>query len=360
MKDRILVHSNELRKRKMKNKKWLLLFLLFLIAAQTHSQTQSESYSVLFYNVENLFDPEDDPKTMDEEFTPAGERHWTSSRMNKKLLNISKVILSAGGWYPPEIIGLCEIENRNVLGKLLNETPLKTHPYKIIHKESPDDRGIDVAILYNEEKFYPLSYQYFPLFNKNDSIIKTREILYVSGILNKTDTMHFFINHWPSRYGGLLETQHLRNLAAKTLRNQYENIQKKYNSPKVVIMGDFNDQPDDESVRDYLKIADGNKSFSDTDIVNFSVSWLEETTGTIKYQTQWSVFDHIMVSGSLVNAASGISTGFSNAEIVNLPFLLEKDERYGGIKPKRTFYGYDYIGGFSDHLPVLLRLKMSQ
>lgn len=357
MKDQISAHSNESRKRKMKNKRWLLFFLLFLFAAQTHAQAQSENYSMLFYNVENLFDPEDDPATSDEEFISSGERHWTYSRMNKKLLNISKVILSAAGWSPPEIIGLCEVENRFVLEKLLSQTPLKMHPYKIIHKESPDDRGIDVAFLYNEENFYPLSYRYFPLVNENDSIIETREILYVSGILNNTDTLHFFINHWPSRYGGLLETQHLRNLAAKTLRNQYENIQKEYGSPKVIIMGDFNDQPNDESIKDYLKIADGQENTSDTDIVNLSFSWLEETTGTIKYQTQWSVFDQVMVSGSLINADSGISTNSSQAKIVNLPFLLVKDERHGGIKPKRTFYGYDYIGGFSDHLPVLLRLK---
>ena len=192
--------------------------------------------------------------------------------------------------------------------------------------------------------------------NENDLIIKTREILYVSGILNNTDTLHFFINHWPSRYGGLLETQHLRNLAAKTLRNRYENIQKKYDSPKVIIMGDFNDQPNDESIQSYLRVADINEDFSDSDIVNLSFSWLEEPTGTIKYQTQWSVFDQVMVSGSLINTNSGISTGSSQAKIVNLPFLLGKDERYGGIKPKRTFYGYDYIGGFSDHLPVLLQL----
>ena len=279
--------------------------------------------------------------------------------MNKKLLSISKVILSAAGWHPPDIIGLCEIENRFVLEKLLSETPLKTYPFKIIHKESPDERGIDVAFLYNEKSFYPLSYRYFPLVNENDSIIETREILYVSGILNQTDTLHFFINHWPSRYGGLLETQHLRNLAAKTLRNLYLNIQEKHDFPKVVIMGDFNDQPNDESIQHHLKITDYDEKIADDAIVNLSISWLEERAGTIKYRTQWSVFDQIMVSGSLINADSGITTDSLKARIVKLPFLLEKDERYGGIKPRRTFYGYDYIGGFSDHLPVLLQLDIN-
>ena len=341
----------------MKNKFFLFLTAFLIFAVYIQAQNHQNEFSVLFYNVENLFDTRDDSITIDEEFTPTGDRRWTYTKLNEKLLNISKVILNASGWEPPQMIGLCEVENRFVLEKLLNDTPLKTFPYKIIHKESPDERGIDVAFLYNEDSFYPLFYQFYPLKHENDSVEETREILYVSGILNETDTLHFFINHWPSRYGGLLETQSLRNLAAQTLRKHYNALQKEYNNPKVIILGDFNDQPQDESIGHVLKTTGSDNDFGMSDIINLSEKWTNEETGTIKYQSQWSVFDQVMVSGSLLAERSGIVTDPSMAKIVKLPFLLEKDERYGGTKTYRTFIGYRYHGGFSDHLPVLLRLK---
>ncbi|MFW5755063.1 MAG: endonuclease, partial [Tangfeifania sp.] len=244
-----------------------------------------------------------------------------------------------------------------VLEKLLNDTPLQAFQYSIIHKESPDERGIDVAFLYNHDVFYPLNYQYYPLKNEQDSIEKTREILYVSGILNETDTLHFFVNHWPSRYGGLMETQSLRNLAAQTLRNLYDALHENYSNPKVVIVGDFNDQPQDESIASFLDTRTVGEEFDVADVVNLSEKWTNDEIGTIKYQSQWSVFDQVMVSGSLLLDDSGFITSPRMAQIVKLPFLLEKDERYGGTKTNRTFIGYRYNGGFSDHLPVLLQLK---
>lgn len=359
MKVLILVHSSESRK-KMKSSRVIVLFLFLSISAQSYSQNRTEEYSVLFYNVENLFDVENDPETQDEEFTPEGDRHWTYNRFNQKLLNISKVILNAAGWEPPQMIGLCEVENRFVLERLLADTPLKNHPYKIIHKESPDERGIDVAFLYNEEIFYPLEYQYYPLKTDQDSVIQTREILYVSGIVDETDTLHFFINHWPSRYGGLLETQSLRNLAAKTLRGLCSQKSQNNRNAKIIIIGDFNDQPGDESIAEYLKAVDYSENVTDEDVVNLSVNWGETGWGTIKYRSQWSVFDQIIVSGTLLKNRNGIVTRPDLAEMVNLPFLLEPDERYGGRKINRTYIGYSYNGGFSDHLPILLRLKSNR
>ncbi|HKL32184.1 MAG TPA: endonuclease/exonuclease/phosphatase family protein [Tangfeifania sp.] len=341
----------------MKNRFFLSLTAFLIFSVQIYAQNHPDAFSVLFYNVENLFDTQDDSATIDEEFTPGGDRRWTNSKLNEKLLNISKVILNSSGWEPPQVIGLCEIENRFVLEKLLTDTPLKRYPYKIIHKESPDERGIDVALIYNEDVFYPLFYRYHPLLHERGAVEKTREILYVSGILNETDTLHFFVNHWPSRYGGLLETQSLRNLAAQTLRNLYDTLQVNHSNPKVILMGDFNDQPQDESIARFLKTKDVEEKFGHADIVNLSEKWTSEEIGTIKYQSQWSVFDQVMVSGSLLLDDSGFTTSSQLAQIVKLPFLLEKDERYGGIKTNRTFIGYRYNGGFSDHLPVLLRLK---
>lgn len=351
----ILVHSNEL-KRKMMNRTFIIvLFILFSFLS--FSQNNSDDISILFYNVENLFDIYDNPISEDDEFTPQGVRHWTTKKLNSKLSHISKVILSAAGWTPPTVVALCEIENRNVLEKLISKTPLKSQPYKIIHKESPDHRGIDVALLYNKNEFNPIKYNYFPLKDKRDSIIKTREILYVSGVINGVDTVHLFINHWPSRYSGLLETQSSRNSAAKLLRQKVDEVFEKYNSPKIIIMGDFNDQPTDESVSVYLKAKEIKGEIEDGGLYNLSYNWLKEKRGTLKYQSQWSVFDQIIVSGELLNTTTGLFVKPGDATIVSHSFLFVKDEKYGGEKPNRTYYGYTYKGGFSDHLPVLLRLE---
>lgn len=355
-----LALMSELKKR-MKNK--ALLFCLFiLICGKTFPQQNSNETTILFYNVENLFDIKDNPETNDDEFTPKGDRRWTYKRFNQKIQNISKVILSASGWEPPEVVALCEIENRFVLEMLISKTPLESYPYKIIHKESPDSRGIDVALLYNENDFYPLEYKYIPLRLENDSVLSSREILYVSGIVKNTDTLHIFVNHWPSRYSGLLESQSLRNLAANILRTEIEILQEKHSKPNIVIVGDFNDQPSDESILVHLGAAEYSENSSNIDenqIYNLSFSWMNQELGTLKYQSQWSVFDQIMVSGNLLKTENKLFTRPEWAKIVQLPFLLEKDERYGGIKTNRTYYGFRYQGGFSDHLPVLLKLQLN-
>lgn len=350
----------ELKKR-MKNKV-ILVFLIIFISGKIFSQQNNQEASILFYNVENLFDIYNNPETNDDEFTPKGDRRWTYKRFDKKLQAISKVILNASGWNPPELVALCEIENHYALDKLLSQTPLKSYPYQIIHKESPDPRGIDVALLYNENDFYPLEYQYIPIRTENDLIIKSREILYVSGIIKNTDTLHLFINHWPSRYSGLLESQPLRNLAANTLKAEIELLQKNKINPNIVIVGDFNDQPSDESV--LLKLGaiafPGQiKNFNSNKVFNLSWNWMEKEPGTLKFQSQWSVFDQIMVTGNLLKTENKIFTRVEWAKIVQLPFLLEKDERYGGTKINRTYIGFNYNGGFSDHLPVLLKLQMN-
>ncbi len=343
----------------MKNKVFLFCLLIF-IPGKTFPQQISNETNILFYNVENLFDIKDNPETNDDEFTPNGDRRWTYKRFNRKIQNISKVILSSAGWNPPELVALCEIENRFVLEKLTVETALKSFPYKIIHKESPDLRGIDVALLYNADTFYPIAYKYIPIRLETDSLLNSREMLYVSGIINSSDTLHIFANHWPSRYSGLLESQSLRNLAAKILRNETENLQKQFSNPKIVIVGDFNDQPADESISGHfgaVEYSGNNLNLEENQIYNLSFSWLNQKQGTLKYQSQWFVFDQIMVSGSLLKTGNKLFTRPEWAKIVQLPFLLEKDERYGGLKTNRTYNGFRYQGGFSDHLPVLLKLQ---
>jgi endonuclease/exonuclease/phosphatase family metal-dependent hydrolase len=335
-----------------------IVILFFLLSPGIYAQNNSGEYNILFYNVENLFDTVDDKETLDEEFTPAGSRHWTNKRFNRKILNLSKVLLNATGWSPPDIIGLCEVENRYVLEKLLMNTPLRSFSYSMIHKNSPDDRGIDVALLYNTKVFYPLKYQYYPLLNNEDSVIRTREILYVKGIMDKVDTIHIFVNHWPSRYSGLLESRPRRILAAKTLRCEIDRLFDGYDDPKILVLGDFNDQPWDESLSSFLKTADFSGEPKAKCLYNLSYSWNKGGEGTLKYQGQWLVFDQIIISGALIEAKKGLFAEPGFESIIKLPFLLESDTKYGGLRLKRTYTGYKYAGGFSDHLPVILRLKL--
>ena len=349
--------TSESKRRKMKINSFSFFLLFLLVSFHSFSQKSPAKFSVMFYNTENLFDPNDADLPGDDEFTPAGDRHWTYKRLDAKLLHISKVILSASGWQPPGLVGLCEIENRNVLERLTKQTPLASIPYQIIHKESPDHRGIDVAMLYNTEQFYPLEYKYYPLKLPNDSVLATREILYVSGIVMGTDTLHLFFNHWPSRYSGLLETRPIRDVAARLLKQKVDELFKKYRSPKIIIMGDFNDQPSDESITKYLVAKTPDNAVKPKELYNLSFQWMKNDIGTLKYQSQWSVFDQIIVSGALLKKGQGLYTQPDDAQIVNKPFLLEKDTRYGGVQPFRTYIGFRYQGGFSDHLPVLIQLK---
>jgi hypothetical protein len=345
-------------KRKMGNRIFFVFLLFIYFTHYSFAQQNTGEFSILFYNVENLFDIQDYPETQDDIFTPDGELRWTSKRLTEKLLNISKVILSASGWRVPEIAVFCEIENRDVLEKLIKNTPLKSVPYKIIHKESPDHRGSDVAMIYNPELFFPLEYNYYPLIVNNKQL-NTREILYISGVLNGKDTLHIFGNHWPSRYSGFLETKSLRMLAANLLRSKVDELNKKYKSPKIVILGDFNDNPEDETLSEILRAKEVEQPIVENQLYNLFFDLKRIDQGTLKYQSQWYIFDQIIVSGSLLSASSGIYTKPENARILAIPFLLEEDQKFGGKKPFRTYYGYSYNGGFSDHLPVLLQLNMA-
>lgn len=354
--DLILEPLSKLEKR-MRNRIIAISFLI-LISISSLAQNYADEFPILFYNVENLFDTKDNPHTNDNEFTPKGGRYWNAKKLNTKLNHISKVILNCNAWEYPAVIALCEVENREVLELLTKTTALKSIGYKIIHKDSPDHRGIDVAILYDAKQFYPISYKHYPLQNIKGGVKKTREILYVTGIVNEIDTIHIFVNHWSSRYSGVLETQQGRNSAAGLLRIKVDELNKKFKSPKILIVGDFNDQPTDESILKFLKAKKIGTNILNPELYNLSYSWGDKSKGTLKYRSQWSVFDQVIVSGTLLTSKTGVRLKPENASIVELPFLLEADERYGGIKPNRTYYGYSYKGGFSDHLPVLIRLNI--
>jgi predicted extracellular nuclease len=312
---------------------------------------------LIFYNTENFFDTYDDSLYADEEFLPEGVMHWTYQRYKIKLEKISKVIIAAGQWNPPDIVGLCEIENNRVLHDLIHNTPLIKHNYRFVHKNSPDARGIDVALLYNPLTIKLLHSKFIPVHFFNKEQKTTRDILYCMCLVQNTDTLHVFVNHWPSRSGGQYVTEPLRLYAAKILRLTVDSLSGRFKNPKIIIMGDFNDEPEDKSLKVALQAASPVENPVPQSLYNLAYRYTEKNdVGTHKYQGQWSILDQIIVSGELLVAKKGIITSINCFRIFNDPFLLETDTNFQGTEPFRTYKGPIYHGGFSDHLPVILEL----
>lgn len=335
----------------------LVVLLGFINYTYSQQIKLKEEYTFMFYNAENLYDAVNDSLKKDDEFTPEGMRRWNNSRLYRKANRIAKVIMAAGEWEPPAFVGLCEVEDREVLQKLVCQTALSKYRYKIIHKDSPDPRGIDVALIYRPELFKPFEYKAIALKDTSNTTFSSRDILRVSGVLNNWDTLHVFVNHWPSRYGGVMETMHYRKLAAEVLIQSVHELFVKLPKAKIICMGDFNDTPDDESLSGILKAAMINHPEIKGEMVNLSAQWSSLPIQTIKSGYTWQVFDQWIVSDYLMENTIGIN--IISAEIFTAPFLLEADTKFGGEKPKRTYLGFKYQEGFSDHLPILLKCRMS-
>jgi len=332
------------------------VLIFILIARTSYSQVSAsrQEYTFMFYNVENFFDSTDDPMTNDDEFTPQGERRWSSSRYYTKAEHIGKVIIAAGQWNLPVFVGLCETENLEVLQLLTRIAPLEKYNYKIVQKESPDERGIDVALIYRPDLFSPFDYEAISVKDAENSTFKTRDILRVSGVFMGCDTLHIFVNHWPSRFGGIMETIENRKLAALTLKKSISELQQKFPRAKIICIGDFNDTPRDESILKVLQAGEKNNPDVDGEMINLSSQWLSRPVQTIKSQYSWDVFDQIIVSDQFMEKNDCFQ--FEKAEIFDSAFLLEPDKKFGGVKPKRTYVGMKYQEGFSDHLPVIIRV----
>jgi len=309
----------------------------------------------MFYNMENLFDTIDDPHTSDQEYLPNSKKHWNSYKYYTKLKNMSKVLIAAGEWDMPAIIGMCEIENKGVLVDLCKKTALRKFNYQIIHNDSPDPRGIDVAALYQPDKIKILSYKYIPISYDGKTKARTREILQINAIAN-CDTFILFINHWPSRMGGEAKSSIKRFAAARSIRNQLDSIALQNAGKNIILMGDFNDEPDDVSMTDSLvlhhKLLKNNKPI----YTNLSQSFVKPimTIGTHKYRNKWGVLDQCIVSNNLLNASSLLYTKPEALQILDLDFITETNEK--GRNPLRTFTGVKYTKGYSDHYPIVIDL----
>lgn len=335
---------------------FIVMFDSDILLSQPNIQSQIESNRharIMFYNCENLFDCVDDTLTIDEEFLPNGDRHWDKYKYNEKLEKTAQVITAVGGWQPVELVGLSEIENKQVLNDLVYNSQLYLKEYKFIHKESSDKRGIDVALLYQPTVFKPIANNFIPV-NFSDTCKKSRDILYCKGVLKKTDTLHVFVNHWPSRWGGQLESEIYRIEAAKTLKQSYDSITKTEKQPNIIIMGDFNDTPNDISLCLHLNTCNSPKEKNV--LVNLSPNVRESEIGTHKHNGVWAVLDQIIVSEQLTHKDNNLHISKKELTIVNYNFLLEPDKNYLGLKPKRTFIGFKFNDGYSDHLPVFIDL----
>ena len=335
---------------RMKIEQKILFFLCVISIGCTNAQQQGKDYlRMMFYNVENFFDTVDDPTTNDNAFTPDGSMHWTQKRYNDKRNNIYRVIANVGEWDPPALVGLCEIENRGVLDDLVKNTPLSKYPYAIIHKESPDPRGIDVALLYRSD-YLKCTGQQFIRVRFADNRKRTRDILYATLCASNGDTLHVFVNHWPSRVGGQRQSDPSRMLAASLVRHKTDSIFNRNSMANIVITGDFNDGPTDKSLTSGLRTQNDTTLAKPSALFNLSAYKMKEPVGTIKYQGTWSVFDQIIVSGGILRGT--LRTDVSLCQIFKADYLLEPDKRYQGVKPFRTYVGLQYNNGISDHLPV--------
>ena len=346
----------------MNRKPIYLLLLLIVCQSFISDRLYSQNNNVLrvaFWNLENFFDPFADSTRMYNEYTKEGSQHWSISRFYKKRNNMYKAILALSEGEALAILGMCEVENTFVTTMLFQETPLKKHNYRIVHYEGDDRRGIDVALAYSIDKLLLIGSKVIKIRNPDEKDFKTRDILYAKFYDKISDTLHCFVNHWPSRYGGEKETIHLRDLAATFLRKEIDSLNTiSKDKAKIVIMGDFNDTPFDNSILNVLQAKPSKTISRHDDLINlFDDNKKLCFEGTLKHQYHWQTFDQIIISRSLTGNSKSLHYKKNSASIFHPDFLFVDDEKYGGQKLFRTYIGPKYQGGFSDHLPVFIDLN---
>jgi len=309
-------------------------------------------HTIAFYNLENLFDTTNDPRTLDEDFLPQSEKQWNKKKLETKLQKLGTAISNIGfrkTGNAPVLLGVAEVENKNVLEKLAASKHLKNKNYGVIHFNSPDERGIDVGLLYQKSLFTVSHSESIKVLvnNQNGERDFTRDILWVSGTLNQ-EKIHILVNHWPSRRDGADLTEYKRVIAAQTNREIIEKVLADDPEAKIIIMGDFNDDPSSASVRQHLV---------KTDLYNPMQKLHSRDRGTLSYRGQWNLFDQIIFTHNFHKYEKG-KHSFSSASIFDDDFLKVPHGRYKG-KPMRTYGGGEYLAGYSDHFPVYLQLKFN-
>lgn len=310
--------------------KGLTILFIFIGLPVTTPPVFAQTLRVVSYNVENLFYPERDSLNPDSEYTPDGQRKWSYKRYYNKVENIARVLTHIGEWDGVDIIGLQEIENAAVVKRLCYT--LRRYEYDFVHYDSPDKRGIDVALVYKKARIDTLSTRQIPVHlpTNNSEHETTRDIVYVCARADRKDTLHLIVCHMPSQRGGKAETEWKRRTAKNTLQNVVDSVLKTNKQAKIIVMGDMNSAPED-------------------DLNGLTNRMRTSKTGTHKYHGQWTCLDQFYTSPAL--------DSISRISVFDEEWIQETDEKYLGMKPKRTYNGFHYQNGFSDHLPIVLILK---
>ena len=343
----------------MKTHSFLIALSVFFIGltscalAQKKDKVSNEEAIVAFYNVENLFDTIDDPLTMDEDFTPLGKLQWNEPRYTEKLSRISEVIDLLPGELPV-FIGLCEIENRSGLVDLVKQPVLNARAemgsYEIIHADSPDERGIDVAALYDASRLKDVSFEYYTIALPDPKDPNTRDLLHAKGRMGN-DQIHFFVNHWPSRSGGQTESEPNRLAVAALLKSKIDVVLSENSNAKILIMGDFNDHPNDKSM---FEILDA-KNEPSAALYNHMYAIHAAGNGSYFYKGEWGALDQMITSFGFMSG-KGWHVDAQAAGVLRDEKILFRDNE-GIARPSRSYAGDSYKGGYSDHLPVFIKLQ---
>ena len=333
--------------------------VLFSVSMQAQNKRKFKVHTIAFYNVENLFDTVNDPNKFDER-SPIMELKFNRQEVyNKKVKNMASVIAQIGedvSKNTPAIIGICEVENRNVVEDLANDPALISKDYGIVHFESPDERSIDVALMYQKALFVPISTSAheLKLFDvKRDKPDHTRDQLLVSGYL-EGDLIHLIVNHWPSRSGGEAKSRSKRVAAATLNKRLIDSLQANDPYAKIFTMGDFNDNPTNASFKKVLKSKKNKESVGLKGLYNPMEGFFKDGLGSNAYRDAWSLFDQILVTQPLLEEDFS-SFRFYKAGIFNKQFLISKKGRYKGY-PFRSFSYGGFTGGYSDHFPVYVHV----
>ena len=319
-----------------------VVWLLLLSPSGLNAQRSQGDLCFVWYNVENLFHPGNDSLPGDDEFTPEGLRHWTPARYRSKLSALAKVIIASGGWEPPDLVGLCEVEDSTVLDELVSHPILEPYNYAYLHCNSPDHRGMDVACLYRPERIGIIGWSTIP---SRVAIDGTRDMMHVCLTFGKSDTLDLFLVHLVSKYSGAGATAEFRRIQAGQLVHCIDSVHAVRSRSPVMAAGDFNDVPEGYSMKPLRTVRIGKDS-----LWRVLPEQAMQQDGTYKYRGVWSHLDQVHWCGP----AGKFDL---SASVLVLPHLLTRDELYGGVLPKRTYYGYKYMGGISDHLPLVVLVR---
>jgi len=342
----------------------LIITILCVIITSNNVKAQNvkkDTLTFAFWNMENFFDTVDDPGKNDIEFTPQGKKHWTEKRLIHKMSNMSKVIKLMSKKGGPDLMGMCEVEHQSIVDMLIKNY-LNNKNYGVAYKESPDKRGIDNCLIYNKNKFHLISVEGIHV--NLPTHYPTRDILKVILKTKSNDTLYVFVNHWPSRRGGQAKSERNRLQVAGVLKNNVDKIYSSHTNPNILIIGDFNDTPTNRSFTDILQAKPlknylmklNNRKEKIKNLYNLAYKTAMEGMGTMSYRKIWNMLDQMIVSPSMLKN-KGFTYLLGSFKIFKPNFIIEKTGRYKG-SPFPTYGGRKYLGGYSDHFPIISKFVL--